>query len=185
MSEQNKPDPELIELLKKNDERAISLIFKEHYPFLCQAIFRVVNDAHVAEDLAQDVFHDLWKRRETLEISISVRAYLRRAGINKTLNYIRDKKMKWDDEGKLPGMATTMPDAVQHLQKDDLKKMIDDSIDALPERCRLVFTLSRFEEMSYKEIASSLGISIKTVENQMSKALKVLRASLDEVLKES
>ncbi len=185
MSEQNKPDVELIELLRKNDERAISLIFKEHYSFLCQTIYRVVSDAHVAEDLAQDVFHDLWKRREYIEISISVKAYLRRAGINKTLNYIRDKKIKWDDESKLPSMATTMPNAEQYLQKDDLKKMIDNSIDALPDRCRLVFTLSRFEEMSYKEIAGSLGISVKTVENQMSKALRVLRASLKEVIKES
>lgn len=173
----------MIELLKNNEEEAISLIFKEHYAFLCQAIIRVVKDPIVAEDLAQDVFHDLWKRRENLQISTSIKAYLRRAGVNKTLNYIRDKKVKWDDEDKLPLMAASAPSASDTLEGQDLKKLIDQTIDGLPERCRLIFTLSRFEEMSYKEIAGSLNISVKTVENQMSKALKILREALDPLIK--
>ncbi len=177
------PDAKLIEMLKANDEQAISLIFKQHYAFLCRAIVRVINDNHVAEDLAQDVFHDLWKRRDALEISTSIKAYLRRAGINKTLNYIRDKKVKWDDEDKLPMMTSMTPDVVQELEGKDLEKLIDDTIDKLPERCRLVFTLSRFEEMSYLEISNEMDISIKTVENQMSKALKILRSALASVLK--
>ncbi|MEZ4955839.1 MAG: RNA polymerase sigma-70 factor [Saprospiraceae bacterium] len=172
------PDQKLIELLKANDERAISLIFKEHYPFLCQVIIRVVKDPIVAEDLAQDVFHDLWKRRENLEISTSIKAYLRRAGVNKTLNYIRDKKVKWDDEDKLPMVASTDTTAIQHLEGKELEELINLTIDSLPDRCRLVFTLSRFEDLSYQEIATSLDISVKTVENQMSKALKVLRGAL-------
>ena len=178
MSKQNRSDFELLELLKENDELAISLVFKEHYAYLCKTIIRLVNDPHIAEDLAQDVFHDLWKRRENLNISISLKAYLRRAAINKTLNHIRDKKVKWDDEDKLPYMAAKVPDAVQELQGQDLKKLIDDTINGLPERCRLVFTLSRFEQMPYSEIAGALGISVKTVENQMSKALKTMRTAL-------
>lgn len=158
------------------------MIFKEHYAFLCQAIIRVVNDQHVAEDLAQDVFHDLWKRRDSLEISTSIRAYLRRAGINKTLNYIRDKKIKWDDEDKLPFVAASDPSVSDSLEGKDLEKLIERTIDSLPERCRLIFTLSRFEEMAYKEIADSLDLSVKTVENQMSKALKILRTVLDDHL---
>ena len=177
------PDSELIELLKDKSEQAISLIFKEHYEFLCRSIIRIVNDPHVAEDLAQDVFHDLWKRRENLEISTSIRAYLRRAGINKTLNYIRDKKVKWDDEDKLPMMRSNTPLAIETLESKDLEKLIGNTIEALPDRCRLIFTLSRFEEMSYKEIADSLDLSVKTIENQMSKALKILRDALDPVTK--
>ena len=178
MSNHLQTDKELISLLKTQGEHAISLIFKEHYTFLCQAILRVINDPHIAEDLAQDVFHDLWKRRETLNISISIRAYLRRAGINKTLNYIRDKKVKWDDESKLPMIASSAPSASDTLVNEDLEKLVERTIDGLPERCRLIFTLSRFEEMTYKEIASSLGISVKTVENQMSKALKILKEAI-------
>lgn len=173
----------MIELLKNNEEQAISLIFKEHYAYLCQAIIRIIKDPYVTEDLAQDVFHDLWKRRENLQISTSIKAYLRRAGVNKTLNYIRDKKVKWDDEDKLPSIAASAPSASDNLETQDLQKLIDQTIDALPERCRLVFTLSRFEELSYKEIAASLDISVKTVENQMSKALKILREALDPMLK--
>ena len=177
------PDLQLIEMLKANDERAISMIFKQHYAFLCQAILRVINDTYVAEDLAQDVFHDLWKRRDTLEISTSIKAYLRRAGINKTLNYIRDKKVKWDDEDKLPKLTSSAPGALEELESRDLEQLIDDTIDGLPERCRLIFTLSRFEEMSYMEISKELDISVKTVENQMSKALKILRSALAPMLK--
>lgn len=161
----------------------MSLIFKEHYPFVCKVINRLLSDEHKSEDLAQDVFYDLWRRRDVLEISTSLRAYLRRAGINKTLNYIRDRKVKWDDEDKIPMMASPIADATQVLEGEDLQKMIDAAIDGLPERCRLIFTLSRFEEMSYRQIADELEISIKTVENQMTKALKTLRAALEPVLK--
>lgn len=181
MSDQNiHPDAEIIRLLRQNDDQAISLIFREHYAFLCQVIVRVLSDEHIAEDLAQDVFYDLWKRRQELDISISLRAYLRRAGINKTLNYIRDRKIRWDDEDKIPQVSSHLPDANQHLETEDLKKRINQAIDDLPERCRLVFTLSRFEELSYQEIAVQLDISVKTVENQISKALKILRAVIDE-----
>lgn len=173
------PDKDLIELLKSNGEQAISMIFKEHYSFLCQAIIRVIHDPHIAEDLAQDVFHDLWKRKDTLVIKTSIKAYLRRAGVNKTLNYIRDKKIKWDDEDKLPMVASSSPTATDALEIKDLEQFMETAIEGLPERCRLVFSLSRFEELSYKEIAASLDISVKTVENQMSKALKVLRSALE------
>ena len=174
-------DKELIALLKSDNERAVSEIFTQHYAFLCRAIIRVVKDAHIAEDLAQDVFYDLWKRRHELDISTSVRAYLRRAGINKTLNYIRDKKIKWDDEDHLSLLVSDGPSAPQLLEGKDLEALIEKTIDGMPERCRLIFTLSRFEEMSYKEIAGALNISVKTVENQISKALRILRRVLGEV----
>lgn len=179
----NYSESDLIELIKRDDERAMSLIFKEYYPFICGVIHRIVSDRQQAEDLAQDVFFELWKRRESLEISISLKAYLRRAGINKTLNYIRDRKIKWDDEDKLPFLASPAPDVVQKIEGDELQHYIDQVIDGLPERCRLVFKLSRFEEMTYQQIADEMGISIKTVENQMSKALRQLREGLDPVLK--
>lgn len=157
----------------------MAALFRLYYPKVCKAINRVISDEHVVEDLAQDVFFDFWKRREKLDINTSLSAYLRRAGVNKTLNYIRDRKIKWDDEGKLPFMASNAPDASQVMQGKDLEKVINQAIQQLPERCRLVFSLSRFEEMSYQQIADELEISIKTVENQMSKALKILRARLE------
>jgi len=175
----NYTDQELINSLQNGNEQAMNALFRRHYSFICRAVYRVLKDNVVAEDIAQEVFFGLWKKRETLKITTSVPAYLKRAAVNKSLNYIRDQKIKFDDEDQLPLLSNNQSTTQQQLEANDLQKQIDDAIDSLPEKCRLVFTLSRFEEMSYKEIASELDISIKTVENQISKALKYLRLALN------
>jgi len=179
------PEENLLALLAQDSERAMELIFRQYYIFVCRSITRILPNGHIAEDLAQDVFHDLWKKRDTLVIKSSLTAYLRRAAVNKTLNFIRDRKIKWDDEPALETMTSAVPNARQNLEEQELRKLIDRTIDGLPERCRLVFTLSRFEEMTYQEIANELGISIKTVENQMSKALRILKTVLAPLLQNS
>jgi len=179
------PEENLLALLAQDSERAMELIFRQYYIFVCRSITRILPHGHVAEDLAQDVFHDLWKKRDSLVIKSSLTAYLRRAAVNKTLNFIRDRKIKWDDEPELETMTSAVPNARQNLEEQELRKLIDRTIDGLPERCRLVFTLSRFEEMTYQEIANELGISIKTVENQMSKALRILKTVLAPLLQNS
>ena len=176
-------DQELITILQKGNDQAIDILFRRHYSFVCQAVYRILKDGNTAEDIAQEVFFGLWKKRETLNITISVKAYLKRAAVNKSLNFIRDQKIKFDDkEEQLPILSSNQSTTQQELEAEDLQKKIDEAIDSLPEKCRLVFTLSRFEEMSYKEIAEHLDISIKTVENQISKALKVLRTELGSFL---
>ncbi|MFQ5445871.1 MAG: RNA polymerase sigma-70 factor [Saprospiraceae bacterium] len=177
------PGDKILALLGKDSEKAMESIFRQYYGGVCRAIARILPADHVVEDLAQDVFHDLWKRRDSLVIQSSLQAYLRRAGVNKALNYLRDRKIKWDDEAELATTVSTVPDARQHLENQELKELIDRTIDGLPERCRLVFTLSRFEEMTYQEIADHLGLSIKTVENQVSKALRILKVALAPGLK--
>lgn len=178
-------EKEALQLLRKGNEEAMEWIFREYYAFLCQAIARILPDAHLAEDLSQEVLLEIWKRRDALLISTSLKSYLRRSAINKTLNYIRSQKIRWDDEDKLTQLAFAGSGAVENMQAEELKTAIDAAIDSLPERCRLVFSLSRFEEMTYQEIASQLGISVKTVENQMSKALKTLKALLGSMLDNS
>lgn len=174
----NHTDQQLITSLQNGNDQAMDVLFQRHYSYICRAVYRVLKDYNLAEDIAQEVFLGLWKKRENLNITTSVQAYLKRAAINKSLNFIRDQKVKFDDEEKLPVLTTNQSTTQQQLEADDLQKLIDESIDQLPERCRLVFTLSRFEEMSYQEIATELDISIKTVENQISKALKFLRVAL-------
>ncbi len=171
-------EAELLEMLQNNRSEAIDLLFRRHYRFVCQAAYRVLPDGHLIEDLAQDVFYELWKKREKLNITTSVRAYLKRAVINKTLNYIRSQRMKFsdvEDHSHEMGMPAT---ALIDLQNEELTAVLHKAIDDLPERCRIVFTLSRFEEYSYQQIATELEISTKTVENQISKALKLLRIAL-------
>lgn len=169
--------------LQNGKESALDQLFREHYSYLCQTVFRVLPDRVLAEDLVQEVFYDLWRKRHKLNVQQSWRAYLRRAAINRTLNYIRDQKMIVDDESALPfNMSSKEADAGKLMEVDELKAEIAQAIEALPERCRLVFGLSRFELMSNKEIAQHLDISIKTVENQMTKALKLLRVRLSDHL---
>ena len=153
-------------------------MFRQHYAMLCRAVIKLLPQAEVAEDLVQEVFYEVWKKREGFRITVALGPYLRRAAVNKALNYIRDRKIRWDDEDKLPFLASDQPAAGQLLELEELQRRIDAVVDALPERCRLVFSLSRYEEMSNQEIADQLGISIKTVENQMTKALRLLRAAL-------
>ncbi len=174
----NYTDSELMALLKSDSKKAIDILFRMHYSFMCKSVYRIIRNQEKAEDLAQDVFYELWKKRETLEIRTSVRAYLKRAINNKALNYIRDQRMKFDSDEDHPNLKTPQASSQQHLEAEELQKIINETIKQLPERCRIVFSLSRFEELSYKEIAEKLNISTKTVENQISKALKLLRQAI-------
>lgn len=174
-------DEELLELLKTDADKAIELLFRQYYGYVCKIVYQVVPQANVAEDLAQDIFFEMWRRKGQLNIT-SIRAYLRRAALNRTLNYLRNRKIKWDDEQALPAMESQDTPTQQTVETAELEKMIEVAIGELPERCRAVFLLSRFEELSHQEIADELNISIKTVENQITKALKYLRKALQPYL---
>jgi RNA polymerase sigma-70 factor (ECF subfamily) len=176
-------DKHLIQLLATEPDRAIELIFREYYSFVCRKIIRVVHEDTLAEDIAQEVFLEVWKKRESLVVNSTLKAYLGRAGVNRALNYLRNQRPELFIEDELPESGGHFEDALQKLEADDLQERIDMAIAGLPERCRLVFSLSRFEEMSNKEVAAELGISEKTVENQMTKALRMLREALDSYLK--
>ena len=171
-------DQELFRLLRENKEKAVTELFRRHYVYVCQSAYRIISNKTIAEDLAQDVFLGLWKRRNELEIRTSFKAYLKRAVTNKALNHIRDQKMKFTDSEKMPEIMAKSTGAQKEMEKAEMEQIIHRAIDRLPERCRIVFCLSRFEELSYQEIADQLEISIKTVENQISKALKFLRTEL-------
>jgi RNA polymerase sigma-70 factor (ECF subfamily) len=173
------PEDKLLTALNQGEEWALDSLFRAHYAYLCQAVFRVIGDRNLAEDLVQEVFYDMWRKRASLRINQSVRAYLKRAAINRTLNYIRDQKMIVDDETALPyDLTSNQSGAVQLMEAAELQQQIEAAIGELPDRCRMVFGLSRFEEMTNRQIAEQLDISIKTVENQMTKALRMLREKL-------
>ncbi len=163
--------------LKSGDKTAFRFIYDQYYKYLVVTAFNVLGDSDAARDLAQDVFVELWKKRETLLIA-SLKPYLRRAVVNKTLNYIKARRIDFNDPATMPEPASNTPSQDENLHAADLEKIIHVAIANLPERCRLVFTLCRLEKLSHKEIAAQLDISTKTVENQMTRALLLLRQSL-------
>lgn len=173
-----KEEERLLSALKKNDTRALKQIFEAVYPLVLHKILRVVNDTAVAEDLAQEVFIRFWDKRHDIDIRFSLVPYLRKMALNQALGFLRSKKISFSDELPLD-QAAPAAETPDHLLLDgELQLLVEQAIGSLPERCGLVFRLSRFEGMSYQEIADALEISVKTVENQMGKALRLLREKM-------
>jgi len=169
---------EVFARLRKGDEAAFDTIFRTWYPALVRASESVVRSRAVAEEVVQDVMLELWKRRESLASDTSPQAYLFQSTRNRSLNHVRHERV--EKEGQPYAVRPDAADATAHSQvvEDEMKIAVKRAIDGLPERCREVFELSRTGGLKYSEIAVVLGISIKTVEAQMGKALRVLRFEL-------
>jgi len=176
-------DQHILDKFSEGDDKAIELLFSKYYKYLCACVYKLIKDSNTAEDIVQEVFMELWKKRKGLNINISIKAYLRRASINKTLNHIRAKKVNFEDESELLIVPSKVSSSQQEIEGTELQTEITRAIDKLPEKCRIIFAMSRYEEMTYKEIAAKLEISVKTVENQISKALKLLKTELKPYLK--
>ncbi|MEM7549009.1 MAG: RNA polymerase sigma-70 factor [Bacteroidota bacterium] len=178
-------DEQLIDLLKTDNQEAIEILFKQYYKQLCIVVYRMLGDRDLSEDLVQEVFLTIWKNRQKIDINISIRAYLKRATVNRTLNYIRDNKKRYAsplDDSPIKDWESGEYDGHEELEYSELKGEIEKGIESLPPRCRMVFVLSRYEQLSHKEIAQQLDISEKTVENQIGKALKIMRSVLSRYL---
>ena len=163
--------------MKINTQQDLQLFFKSHYKNGVIQANRIVPNQSEAEDIVQECLIKLWDHRESANATSTVN-YFKKMIRNKCIDFLRKKK--WDTiqlEANLVGQEDH-----SNLEHMELEQKINATIDRLPARCREVFMLSRFEEMSYKEIAASLNISPKTVENQISKALKILSASLTFIL---
>ena len=166
--------------LRAGDESALRRIFDRHYTRLLGDIYRIVPDEDTCQDLAQEVFVELWRKRSELDIHTSLRAYLRRAAVNRALNHLKtSRRFILDEQEHLLRAADTSAGDIRHkMDQEILEDALHAAIETLPEKCRVVFSLSRFEQMSHREIAEQLGISIKTIENQITKAMKILREAL-------
>ncbi len=164
--------------LAAGDEAAFDTIFRTWYAPLVRVATYLLHDQGIAEEVVQDVLLEVWRRRETLAFEQEPRRYLMRATRNRALNHVRHQAVAARaaalDDRELAHAA----DAPGVVDAKELEVAIVQAVATLPERCRAVFELSRRHNMSYAQIAEALDIAPKTVENQMGKALRILRAAL-------
>lgn len=176
-------DEQIALRLSKRDEAAFEQVFKTHYKNLHAYAFTMLKDEDEAEEMVQQVFFKLWERSEHLSFSGSIAAYLYRAVHNESLNFIKHQKVKAGHQLHVAySMKNKSEQAHPKMIRKELENKFREALNELPEQCRTVFQLSRFEDMKYKEIADKLDISVKTVENHMGKALKLLRTKLVDFL---
>ncbi|WP_289749112.1 RNA polymerase sigma-70 factor [Bacteroides acidifaciens] len=172
------------EELKKENEKAFSIIFNEYYSLLCAVSYQYVQDVQISEAVAEDVFFTLWeKRHEALPVS-SLKAYLLKAVRNHSIDYLRTQKNEQflDLESVTSRCFVREEDIFERYVMEELETMISEKIALLPEECQKVFYLSRYENKSYAEIAEELNISINTVKYHIKNALSTLRRELEPYL---
>ncbi|GAA0878371.1 RNA polymerase sigma-70 factor [Algoriphagus jejuensis] len=176
-------DPEVFSAIQSGQIPAFEMLFKTFYQPLCRYATSFLKDPDGAEEIVQAAFIGFWEKRETISIDTSVKSYLYRAVRNSCLNELKHEQVKQKYIAGEVAMGEKTSDSADHLAIHvELEDKIKAAIQTLPEQCRLIFTMSRFEELKYQEIADQLNLSVKTVENQMGKALKIMRTQLKEYL---
>ena len=168
-----------VEMEGRLEGRNFERLFRDFFPPLMAFARKILGDEDDAREVVHQVFINLWEKRSELDLSSSLKSYLFTSVHNRSLNAIRDRK-KFSSE-EVPDVAGEW-DVSAQIESMELEGKIREAIDSLPEKCREIFELNRFEGLKYAEIAGKLNISVKTVENQMSKALKILREQLGKYL---
>ena len=171
-------DGDVLKRIQAGDERAFDAAFREWYPVLVRVATALLHEVDAAEEVAQEVMLELWRRRHVISADVSLRAYLLRAVRNRSLNQLRHLRVRRDSEAAVEATYDAPLGADQPMVAGELSEAVEEAIHGLPPRCREVFELSRRHGLKYAEIAESLGISQKTVEAQMGKALKIMRERL-------
>lgn len=175
-------EDELILRLSNHDRGAFEQIFRTYYADLCKFCMKYVRDEQVAEEVVQEVFINIWERRSNLTITTSIKSYLFTAIRNRSFNYLKLQLPKEQKKVDLEGIGFLEADnREQEMIMDELRHHVHAAIEALPNKCQIIFNLSRNAGMTYKEIAEELDISVKTVENQIGLALKKLRENLNPI----
>ena len=160
------------------DHKSFERIYREHFPGLLSFAKWLTKDEADAQEIVQDVFLKIWESGQVSEADPRLKAYLFKAVKNKGLNFLRDKKKFSRDENESNVIDYQM-NAQEKLEFNTLKAQIDFAIGRLPDRCKMVFLLKRREGLSHKAIAELMEISEKTIENQMTKAMKMIKEFLE------
>jgi RNA polymerase sigma-70 factor (ECF subfamily) len=154
-------------------------LFQTHHKSLCSLAYNIVGDKDAAKDIVQDVFFKLWKNRNEIDFGGKIRNYLFRATSHASLNYLRFNKkiLHLSNADELESLHLS-PSSDEQTLYSELEVRVRKAIDKLPPKCKAIYLMSRHEGLKYQEIADTLEISLKTVENQMGIALQKLREEL-------
>lgn len=171
-------EEEALSKLKDGSQTALKVLFDLYYTDLTRYAIKIIGNTESAEEIVQDIFVSVWKNREKSQIEVA-RHYLSRAVKNRCINYINSNFPVHEDiEHSMQISSGDSPDT--NLESVELQKVLEDAEKRLPKQTALIFGLSRHTELTYPQIASELDISVKTVEYHISKALKSMRAFLNE-----
>ena len=173
----------IMEDIAKGDEAAFERLFRGMYTRLCVYAESLVRDHDQAEDLVQGVCCDVWEKRESLNVQVSVSAYLFRAVYHAALNALKHERVKQEFARFMEECGARSENNVEDFfrreSQNEVLAEINRAVDALPEQCREIFLLSRFSGKKSTDIAALLSLSVRTVETQLYRALKMLRTKLE------
>lgn len=176
-------ETDIVQQIKAGDIRSFEQLFHAYCEELVRYATTILKDADEAQDVVQHLFVTLWTKRDTLQVNSSLKSYLYRSVYNSSLNRIKQVSTQQKHEEYLGYVAHSYGSAASAvLESKEVQSAIDNAIAALPDQCRLIFTMSRFEGKKYRQIADELQLSVKTIENQMGKALKHMREQLQTYL---
>jgi RNA polymerase sigma-70 factor (ECF subfamily) len=163
-------------------EHSFEELFKTHFQGLSAYARTILRDEEAAEEVVQQVFVRLWEKRTALQIDKSMQSYLYRSVYNESMNQLKHREVRRAHaQYVLAGGEPEHADS-RSLSYRELQLRLNEALNKLPEQCRTIFQLSRFEDLKYREIADRLNLSVKTVENQMGKALRIMRSELTDFL---
>lgn len=180
----------LIHSLKSGNNQAYKYIYDHHYVLLCKIAYEFLKDDFLAESIVDDIIFHLWEKRDTLEITTSLRSYLVQAVRNRCINYLNLEREKREVRFSVIDQQNEWINSVfpsddyplARLLETELEQEIRNAINRLPEECKVVFKKSRFEEKRYEQIAEELGISVNTVKYHIKNAISRLSADLSKYL---
>jgi RNA polymerase sigma-70 factor (ECF subfamily) len=177
------PEKEIIDEVKAGNRSIWTEVIKKYYAALLNFTIGFTKERESAEELVQDVFVNVWSKKDYLNIDISLRAYLYRATRNHALNYVKRRQFEFDYQKRLADTITPYKNEVDdQYHFNEVETALNEAIEALPEKRREIFKMSRYEDLTYKEISDALEVPVRTVHYQIGLALKELREKLQHLV---
>ncbi|MCP4581181.1 MAG: RNA polymerase sigma-70 factor [candidate division Zixibacteria bacterium] len=174
--------PDFLRKIQNGDIEAFETLFRAYFQRLVNFAYRFLRDIPTSENMVQDIFADIWRKRSRVNPDLDFKIYLYTAAKNRALKQLKRQNIENDLRLELNHSSNRPNTPFDDLNDSEISEAISRGIENLPDKCRLIFAMNRFDGLTYKEIASALGISIKTVETQMGRALKNLRKRLMHLL---